>query len=107
MNRGTYHILKQIEWYNKLSKTCEFVELEHWFYNYKVDVYAKMNDGKILVIEIGEVKQSKLDMLVALAGTGKITLIRRLIPNNLKFAKPIDRDVVTDTVFPKDFKWNR
>jgi hypothetical protein len=77
---GTWHILKQVEWYNKLREKygCSFVEME---YQEKItgisrkrrefwkplalvyDVYGRTSDGKTFVIEVGRIAKWKLEYL--------------------------------------------
>ena len=83
---GTWHILKQVEWYNRLKSEygCSKVEMEftleipqkHIVRNhYRIDVYGESKD-KIFIIEIGNINQHKLKYLESLAGSeDKITFI--------------------------------
>jgi hypothetical protein len=85
---GTWHILKQVEWYNKLREKykCSFVEMEYRerisygpfrFRSFVIyDVYGRTNDGKIYIIEIGKVPRWKLEYLAGLDGHRGIRFFR-------------------------------
>lgn len=67
---GTWHILKQVEWYNKLKSEygCSKVEMEYKLdlkrivvkNHYRIDVYGENKDNKF-IIEIGHCDSKKLE----------------------------------------------
>jgi len=69
MNSQTWHILKQTELYQKFLNDTSIVkiELEFKFDDYKVDLYAKNNKGKIIIIEIGQIAKGKHNRLKRLS----------------------------------------
>ena len=79
---GTWHTLKQVEWYYKLFNeyNCIEVEIEHlmnYSFNYaygnyrkesktqyfRVDVWGKDKNGKEYIVEIGKVSKFKHNIL--------------------------------------------
>lgn len=96
---GTWHILKQVEWYNTLRKKygCSFVEMEvkekitgipreknaFWKPLFVIyDVYGKTDNGKIFIVEIGKIEGWKLKYLKDLNDRKLITFFYEEFPHS-------------------------
>jgi hypothetical protein len=75
MNHATEHILKQVEWFEKLRSAydCTFVELEHRFLgsHFRADVYGKTQNGEVYIVEVGRINMNELKALKRFSGRAK------------------------------------
>jgi hypothetical protein len=117
LKHGTWHILKQVEWYNKLRKKyrCSLVEMEYkekikgdsfnksWKPIFIVyDVYGKTSDGRIFIVEVGNIPDWKLCFLQRLARRG-VTFIHIPKPhgkNGRPYGHSRKQFIRLDTLFP-------
>ena len=85
----------QAELYRKLisDSNLKNVELERQFSEYQIDVYAEQKRGKPLIIEIGNIKESKLRFLRELDRKGEIKFIHIRFPKAVVKRKTIKKHI--------------
>ena len=90
MNSATQHILKQVEWLEKLKTDygCTFVEMEHKFLgkHFRADVYGKTQNGKVFIVEVGQIKWRELKALKRLSGRNQHVKLILVSPRFQQFS---------------------
>lgn len=80
MEKGTWHILEQVKWYKKLRThfRCVEVELEKYVVFREgtvqwliVDVWGKTKEGKIFIVEVGDIKDRQKSTFLERLGKEK------------------------------------